>query len=67
MITYKKGNLLNSNCDIIVHQVNCQKVMGSGIAKQIRDRWPEVFVRYEEYINYFYNMGIATLSKHYLG
>jgi O-acetyl-ADP-ribose deacetylase (regulator of RNase III) len=67
MITYKRGNLLDSNCDIIVHQVNCQGVMGSGIAKQIRDKWPEVFTRYQEYMNYFWNMGIATSSEHYLG
>lgn len=31
---------------IIVQQVNCQGVMGAGLAKQIRDRWPEVFERY---------------------
>lgn len=67
MITYKTGNLLESNCNIICHQVNCQGVMGSGIAKQIRDKWPEVFTRYQEYMNYFWNMGIATSSKHYLG
>ena len=67
MIIYKKGNLLESDCNIICHQVNCKKVMASGIAKQIREKWPEVFVRYEEYINYFYNMGIATSSEHYLG
>ena len=67
MITYKNGNLLESNCSVICHQVNCQGVMGSGIAKQIRDKWPEVFTRYQEYMNYFWNMGIATSSKHYLG
>lgn len=48
MIHYVKGNLLDSNCDYICHQVNCQGVMGSGIARQIRERWPEV---YEEYKN----------------
>ena len=43
------GNLLDSNCDYICHQVNCQGVMGSGIAKQIRERWPDVFVSYYTY------------------
>lgn len=42
------GNLLDSNCDYICHQVNCQGVMGSGIAKQIRERWPEVYYSYED-------------------
>lgn len=42
------GNLLNSDCDYICHQVNCQGVMGSGIAKQIREKWPEVYTSYKE-------------------
>ena len=48
MIHRVKGNLLDSNCDYICHQVNCRGVMGSGIAKQIRDRWPEVYRYYRE-------------------
>ena len=51
MITYKKGNLLDSKCDYIVHQVNCQGVMGSGIAKQIRDRWPHVYTEYKWFLD----------------
>lgn len=43
MIHYVKGNLLDSNCDYICHQVNCQGVMGSGIARQIREKWPVVY------------------------
>lgn len=27
------GNLLNTNINIIAHQVNCQGVMGAGVAK----------------------------------
>ena len=29
--------------DIIVHGCNCQNTMGSGIAKQIKDKYPEAF------------------------
>lgn len=47
MVKYMNGNLLESGCDYICHQVNCQGKMGSGIAKQIRDKWPIV---YEQYI-----------------
>lgn len=50
MIVYKNGNLLESGCNFICHQVNCQGVMGSGIAKQIRDRWPKV---YDDYISHY--------------
>ena len=49
MVNYVKGNLLDSDCDYICHQVNCQGVMGSGIAKQIRERWPFVFTSYQNY------------------
>jgi O-acetyl-ADP-ribose deacetylase (regulator of RNase III) len=47
MIHYVKGNLLDSNCDYICHQVNCQGVMGSGIARQIRERYPVVYLYYK--------------------
>lgn len=53
MIHYVKGNLLDSNCDYICHQVNCQGVMGSGIAKQIRERWPEVYQIYRGFCNLY--------------
>ena len=48
-IIYKNGNLLDATTDVIAHQVNCQGVMGSGVAKQIKDKWPNVFDEYEEY------------------
>lgn len=34
---------------ILCHQVNCQGVMGSGVAKVIRDKWPNVFADYLAY------------------
>ena len=40
------GNLLESDCDYICHQVNCQGKMNSGIAKSIRDKWPVVYTNY---------------------
>lgn len=49
MIHYKLGDLLESNCDYICHQVNCQGVMRSGIAKQIREKWPEVYDVYKQH------------------
>ncbi len=48
MVNYVKGDLLESNCDYICHQVNCQGAMGSGIAGQIRKRFPEVYASYAE-------------------
>ena len=48
MIKIVHGDLLLSNADLICHQVNCQGVMGSGVAKQIKEKWPEVFREYRK-------------------
>lgn len=42
ILTVEKG--------IICHQVNCQRVMGRGMAKLIRDKWPIV---YESFMIYY--------------
>ena len=49
MIVMSKGDVLKSNCDIIVHQVNCKGVMGAGLAKQIREEYPIVYEQYKEF------------------
>lgn len=46
------GDLLESDCDYICHQVNCQGAMKSGIAKSIREKWPVV---YQEYMMKYFN------------
>lgn len=40
------GNLVTSNYPIFCHQVNCKGVMGAGIAKVIKDTYPEVYKPY---------------------
>lgn len=42
----EKSNLFGITKGVICQQVNCQKVMGAGLAKEIMDRYPIV---YEEY------------------
>ena len=46
-LLHTKGNLLDlaekGKFDIIVHGCNCQNTMGSGIAKEIRERYPEAY------------------------
>lgn len=56
-IIYKIGNLLDAQTDVIAHQVNCQGVMSSGIAKQIRDKWSRV---YDSYVSYCYDYITCT-------
>ena len=43
LLTENCGNLLNENVDVIIHQANCFNTMGSGIAKQIREKYPEAY------------------------
>lgn len=53
MIVFKKGNIFNAETRVIAHQVNCQGVMRSGLAKQVRDKYPQVYDDYVDFINYF--------------
>ena len=46
MVTFHNGNILDSGAAVICHQVNCQGKMNSGVAKAIREKWPEVYTRY---------------------
>jgi len=45
-LVYVKGDLLAASEDMIGHQVNCQGVMGSGIAYQIANKYPKVHDEY---------------------
>lgn len=46
-----EGNLLEINVNVIAHQVNCKGVMGAGLAKQIRSRYPDVYTSYKKACN----------------
>lgn len=48
MIKYIEGNLFDSKANILCHQCNCQGVMGSGIALEVKKRYPNVFLSYFE-------------------
>lgn len=39
-------NIVESDATLILHQVNCQHTMGSGVAKAIKDKWPIVYDNY---------------------
>lgn len=59
MIIYRKGDVVeafkNGEIDVLVHGVNCQGKMNSGIAKQIRAEFPRVFDEYEKYCKEHYD------------
>lgn len=54
MIKYIHGDavkaLQEGQITVLVHGVNCHGVMGSGIAKQVKETFPECFHRYEHFV-----------------
>ena len=67
MIKFFNGDLLKSGCDIICHQVNEYGVMGAGIAKQIKEKYPKAFADYTKAIkdakSKGKNLPLIALSK----
>ena len=53
-------DILSIKHGIIVHQVNCQGVMGTGIALQMRQKFPTV---YERYRTFKFKLGQIQLIK----
>lgn len=49
MIKFVNGSVLDATEDIILHQVNCQNVMGAGVAKALYTRWPVVKETYHTF------------------
>lgn len=58
MIQYVTGDLLEATQKVIIHGVNAQGIMGSGVAKVIREKWPEVYESYHlHYKTFGLNLG----------
>jgi len=66
MIRIIEDDIFNSPINtIICHQVNCQGVMGSGIAKEIKSRYPSVYEQYKSFcgsLDRKYLLGMGHLS-----
>lgn len=65
MIIYRKGDIIeafkNEEIDVLVHGCNACGVMGSGIAKQIKEEFPEAFEAYKKYEK-DYGLKLGTCS-----
>ena len=48
LLIYKKTNIFKTPCDAIVNTVNCVGVMGGGLAKAFRDRFPNMYEEYRD-------------------
>lgn len=60
-----EGDLLEAQENLILHQTNCRGKMGSGVAKQIRDKWSEVYDEYRNLVGQYSNpaslLGISQI------
>lgn len=43
-----EGNIWNTKCQVIVNTVNCEGIMGAGMALEARLRYPEMYKKYKE-------------------
>jgi O-acetyl-ADP-ribose deacetylase (regulator of RNase III) len=57
------GNVLETPNEIIAHQVNCLGTMGAGLAKQIKDKYPQVESWYKIYCHKRYEQKILGTGQ----
>jgi O-acetyl-ADP-ribose deacetylase (regulator of RNase III) len=50
-ITIIDGDLFDTKAEFICHQVNCMGRMGSGVAKQVREKFPKAYRVYSDLCN----------------
>src|SRR6266849_722102 len=48
LIQYQKGDIFDSKAHVIVNTVNCQGVMGKGLALAFKERFPDMFTAYQQ-------------------
>ena len=64
MVKIIDGNIFDSKARIICHQVNCQGIMGSGVAAEVKKRYPHVFQKYRnDYENGRLNLGYVGFAS----
>lgn len=54
MIEYVKGSIFDAEVEALVNPVNCVGIMGAGLAKEFKDRFPEYFEDYKEACDHGY-------------
>ena len=63
MVKIIDGNLFDSKANIICHQCNCQGVMGSGVAAEVKKRYPHVFdIYHKDYIDGKLKLGYVCFA-----
>lgn len=67
MVLELKGDLRDTPIGNIAHGVNCQGVMGSGVARALFEKWPEVRSEYIYYCDRMFSPGMDQKPKDLLG
>lgn len=52
MIKIIEGNIVNAKTDFIIHQVNCQGEMNTGVAKALRDYDEGIYIHYRKFCEF---------------
>lgn len=65
MIEHLKCSVLDTHARIIAHQVNCMGVMGSGVAAQVKRRYPAAYKMYKDLCdeNAHYRIGLLGRAQ----
>jgi O-acetyl-ADP-ribose deacetylase (regulator of RNase III) len=63
MVRVRKGDILSVEKGIIVHGCNARGVMGSGLAKQVKEKWPECFEVYKNHLLFEAHAGHSCLGQ----
>lgn len=61
MISFVDGNILETDCNIICQSVNHKGVMGSGLALQIKNKYPSIVDGYKKYC---YDFDFVEIRRH---
>ena len=59
----KQGDLFATEDQLIAHGVNCQGVMGAGVAKIIKEKYPQAFEDYKRALKVGKKLGDVEISE----
>lgn len=60
-----QGDIFSTHLNAIAHGVNCQGVMGAGIALEVKRRYPEAYNGYVRYLNRYDPMQYIAIGTMY--
>lgn len=64
-LQYVLGDILKAGTDAVVNPVNCVGVMGAGLAKQFKDKYPNMFEDYKNWCGTIAGIGILRVYERF--